>query len=50
MTNQTGQDSERQATLEMIRAGKSLRAIVASWEPARLEFLKRRAPFLLYAP
>jgi len=38
------------ATLELIRSGKPCQDIVASWEPARLAFLKRREPFLLYAP
>ncbi len=36
------------ATLEAIRAGKSLADIKTLWEPGLTEFSKRRAPYLLY--
>ncbi|WP_243302215.1 exo-beta-N-acetylmuramidase NamZ domain-containing protein [Geothrix oryzisoli] len=38
------------ATLGLIRSGKGWKEIVASWEPSRTGFLKRRQPFLLYEP
>ncbi|HEY1173726.1 MAG TPA: exo-beta-N-acetylmuramidase NamZ domain-containing protein [Verrucomicrobiae bacterium] len=36
------------ATIEMIREGKSVKEIRKSWEPAVKEFMKRRKEFLIY--
>ena len=39
-----------EATMDLIRSGKGWKEIVASWEPSRAGFLKRRQAFLLYGP
>ena len=38
------------ASIAMLKAGRDWQDIVSSWEPARADFLRRRASFLLYAP
>lgn len=38
------------ATLDLIQSGRGWKEIVASWEPSRIGFLKRRQAFLLYGP